>query len=131
MEALQRFEFFLESPRVDIFEDYRTDRRHMIPFPSFNLVDPQTSHSPDLVHPLSIICTYGCINTTANKGLTMEPAKKAVFFDLDNTLFDHCNSLRSAISVVQKKFPRLSRIKLEELIDTYKTVLRQAYDWRA
>ncbi|KAH6869757.1 HAD-like domain-containing protein [Thelonectria olida] len=59
--------------------------------------------------------------------LSPEPLR-VVLFDLDNTLFDHYHSLRSAISAIQKKYASLSEKKLEELVGTYNTALQQAYD---
>jgi putative hydrolase of the HAD superfamily len=62
----------------------------------------------------------------------MEPRshgpRRVILFDLDNTLFDHYHSLRSAISAIQKEYPSLSDKKLEELVSAYNTALQQAYD---
>jgi FMN phosphatase YigB (HAD superfamily) len=48
---------------------------------------------------------------------------KVVLFDLDNTLFDHYHSLRSAISAVQEKYANLAGNKLEDLIARYNAAL--------
>lgn len=53
---------------------------------------------------------------------------KVIPFDLDNTLFDHHYSLRSAISAIQRKYPSLSGFDIQILIDTYNTTLQQAYN---
>jgi FMN phosphatase YigB (HAD superfamily) len=53
---------------------------------------------------------------------------KVVLFDLDNTLFDHYHSLRSAISAVQEKYASLAGNKLEDLIARYNAALQRAYD---
>ncbi|CAJ0546958.1 Ff.00g015850.m01.CDS01 [Fusarium sp. VM40] len=59
----------------------------------------------------------------------MEPTRNGVvFFDLDGTLFDHCHSLRLAISAVQSKYTGLAGKSVEELIDKYNIALQQAYD---
>lgn len=54
--------------------------------------------------------------------------KKAVVFDLDNTLFDHYHSLRCAMSVVRDKYATLKGHGLEDLIDRYNVALQRAYD---
>ena len=54
--------------------------------------------------------------------------KKAVVFDLDNTLFDHYHSLRCAMSVVRDKYAILKGHGLEDLIDRYNVALQRAYD---
>jgi len=53
---------------------------------------------------------------------------KVVLFDLDNTLFDHHHSLRSAISAVQEKYASLAGNKPEDLIARYNSALQRAYD---
>ncbi|KAH8912842.1 HAD-like protein [Coniochaeta sp. PMI_546] len=53
---------------------------------------------------------------------------KVVLFDLDNTLFDHHHSLRSAISAVQEKYPSLTGYTMKELVAKYNDVLQRAYD---
>jgi len=53
---------------------------------------------------------------------------KVVFFDLDNTLFDHNHALQSAISAVQEKYTNLRERKKEDLITNYNTVLQQTYE---
>lgn len=53
---------------------------------------------------------------------------RVVLFDLDNTLFDHYHSMRSAISAVQEKYASLARDKREDLIDNYNSVLQRTYD---
>ena len=53
---------------------------------------------------------------------------KLVLFDLDNTLFDHQRSLRSAISIVQEAYPNLAEFTLEILITVYNVALQKAYD---
>lgn len=54
---------------------------------------------------------------------------KVVLFDLDNTLFDHYHSLRSAISAVQEKYASLAGSKLEDLIARYNAALQRAYKY--
>lgn len=60
----------------------------------------------------------------------MDPtaATKIVLFDLDNTLFDHHHSLRSAISAVQAQYVSLSNYVHEDLIERYHNALQAAYD---
>jgi HAD superfamily hydrolase (TIGR01549 family) len=53
---------------------------------------------------------------------------KVVLFDLDNTLFDHYHSLRSAISAVQEKYASLGGNTLQDLIGKYNAALQRAYD---
>jgi putative hydrolase of the HAD superfamily len=53
---------------------------------------------------------------------------KVVLFDLDNTLFDHHHSLRSAISAVQEKYASLAGNEPEDLIARYNSALQRAYD---
>jgi putative hydrolase of the HAD superfamily len=55
-------------------------------------------------------------------------ATKIVLFDLDNTLFDHYHSLRSAISAVQARYVSLSTYVREDLIERYNGALQEAYD---
>ncbi|KAJ3521570.1 hypothetical protein NM208_g13229 [Fusarium decemcellulare] len=59
----------------------------------------------------------------------MQPVpKKAVFFDLDSTLFDHHHSLTCAIAAVQKEYSSLAGKPLVELINKYDDSLTQAYN---
>ncbi|KAI1858433.1 uncharacterized protein JN550_012643 [Neoarthrinium moseri] len=60
----------------------------------------------------------------------MEPHSivRTVLFDLDNTLFDHCHSLRCAISAVQETYTSLEGHEPEELVVRYNAALQQAYD---
>ncbi|KAM0208988.1 hypothetical protein ACHAPQ_011996 [Fusarium lateritium] len=59
----------------------------------------------------------------------MEPTRiRAVFFDLDGTLFDHYHSLRLAISAIQRKYTGLAGKGVAELIDQYNIALQQSYD---
>lgn len=53
---------------------------------------------------------------------------KAIFFDMDNTLFDHDHSMRSGLSAVQQEYTFLQRHQLEDLIKTYHLCLKTAYD---
>lgn len=52
----------------------------------------------------------------------------AIFFDLDNTLFDHFNSLRHAISVVRSKFDYLEEFTTDKLSAKYNAALQSSYD---
>lgn len=54
--------------------------------------------------------------------------KTIVLFDLDNTLFDHYHSLRTAISAVQERYASLKGHRLEDLIARYNAALERAYD---
>ncbi|KAF5001975.1 hypothetical protein FDECE_10777 [Fusarium decemcellulare] len=59
----------------------------------------------------------------------MQPVpKRAVFFDLDSTLFDHRHSLTCAIAAVQKEYSSLAGKPLGELINKYDDSLNQAYN---
>ncbi|KAL6904274.1 HAD-like domain-containing protein [Trichoderma evansii] len=61
--------------------------------------------------------------------MAMEPTRmKVVFFDLDGALFDHCYSLRLAISAIQRKYTGLAEKNIKELIDQYNVALQRAYD---
>jgi FMN phosphatase YigB (HAD superfamily) len=51
-----------------------------------------------------------------------------VFFDLDNTLFDHKHSLYQAMSAVRQISPLLHDIPLKVLIEKYNEALNHAYD---
>lgn len=53
--------------------------------------------------------------------------KNTVLFDLDNTLFDHYHSLRSAMTVNRERFG-LGSFTVGKLIDTYNLSLQTAYD---
>ncbi|POR35134.1 Uncharacterized protein TPAR_04682 [Tolypocladium paradoxum] len=53
---------------------------------------------------------------------------RVVLFDLDNTLFDHDHSLRSAISAVQEKYACLAGNKPEDLVAKYSAALQRSYD---
>jgi FMN phosphatase YigB (HAD superfamily) len=53
---------------------------------------------------------------------------KVVLFDLDNTLFDHYHSLRSAISAVQEKYASPGGNNLQDLIGKDNAALQRAYD---
>lgn len=54
--------------------------------------------------------------------------ESAVLFDLDNTLFDHQHSLRSAIRAVRTEYPVLQVREEDELIATYDRCLQNAYN---
>ena len=54
--------------------------------------------------------------------------RKAVLFNLDNTLYDHYHSLRCAMSVLQDKYATLKSHGLEELIDKYNAALQGSSD---
>ncbi|PNP46768.1 hypothetical protein TGAMA5MH_01720 [Trichoderma gamsii] len=59
----------------------------------------------------------------------MEPTRtKAIYFDLDGTLFDHDHSLRQAISAIHKKYSALTERTVEELMKQYDASLQQTYD---
>ncbi|KAI1012478.1 hypothetical protein LB504_008478 [Fusarium proliferatum] len=51
-----------------------------------------------------------------------------VFFDLDNTLFDHKQSLFSAMSAVRTTFPLFHEIPLDVLADKCNEALNHVYD---
>ena len=53
---------------------------------------------------------------------------RAVLFDLDNTLFDHHHSQRSAMMAVQRANSDLWRFTLSELVDLYNSDLEASYD---
>ncbi|KAG7437724.1 Glyceraldehyde 3-phosphate phosphatase [Fusarium oxysporum f. sp. raphani] len=57
-----------------------------------------------------------------------QPPPTMVFFDLDNTLFNHKHSLSSAISAVQRISPLLHEIPLKVLAEKYNEVLNHVYD---
>ncbi|KAF5644918.1 hypothetical protein F52700_2399 [Fusarium sp. NRRL 52700] len=50
-----------------------------------------------------------------------------VFFDLDNTLFDHQKSLNCAISAVRTTFPVLGETPLDVLAEKYNEALKAVY----
>ncbi|OHF00686.1 hypothetical protein CORC01_04003 [Colletotrichum orchidophilum] len=52
----------------------------------------------------------------------------AVLFDLDNTLFDHCHSLRSAIPSIQASYDSFETHNSQDLISKYNKSLQKAYD---
>ncbi|KAF4960035.1 hypothetical protein FSARC_10587 [Fusarium sarcochroum] len=53
---------------------------------------------------------------------------KVIFFDLDNTLFDHSHSLAQAILAIKEKYSFNAIFKPEFLKYTYNSALNQAYD---
>ncbi|KAF5621680.1 hypothetical protein F25303_12243 [Fusarium sp. NRRL 25303] len=57
-----------------------------------------------------------------------QPPRTMVFFDLDNTLFDHQQSLYSAMSAVRSEFPLLREIPLDMLADKYNEALNLVYN---
>ncbi|EXL46021.1 hypothetical protein FOCG_12011 [Fusarium oxysporum f. sp. radicis-lycopersici 26381] len=57
-----------------------------------------------------------------------QPPPTMVFFDLDNTLFNHKHSLYSAISAVQRISPLLHEIPLKVLAEKYNEALNHVYD---
>ncbi|PNP58219.1 hypothetical protein FNYG_15137 [Fusarium nygamai] len=60
---------------------------------------------------------------------TTEPqlAPTMVFFDLDNTLFDHRQSLKCALSAVRSVFPSLRKITSDDLAEKYNGALNHVY----
>lgn len=56
------------------------------------------------------------------------PNINTVLFDLDETLFDHYYSMKSAITSVRETFPVLTDIDSAILIDLYQKSLQKAYD---
>ncbi|KAK1570305.1 LOW QUALITY PROTEIN: HAD-like domain-containing protein [Colletotrichum navitas] len=52
----------------------------------------------------------------------------ALLFDLDNTLFDHYYSLRSAISSIQASYDSLKAHNRQDLISKHNKSLQKAYD---
>ncbi|PCD44711.1 hypothetical protein AU210_000167 [Fusarium oxysporum f. sp. radicis-cucumerinum] len=57
-----------------------------------------------------------------------QPLPTMVFFDLDNTLFNHQHSLYSAISAAQRISPLLQEIPLKVLAEKYNETLNHVYD---
>ncbi|KAF4445222.1 Had-superfamily subfamily variant 1 [Fusarium acutatum] len=57
-----------------------------------------------------------------------QPPPTIIFFDLDNTLFDHQKSLYSAMSAVRSKFTLLREIPLDVLTEKYNEALNVVYD---
>jgi len=57
-----------------------------------------------------------------------QPPPTMVFFDLDNTLFNHKHSLYSAISAVQRISPLLHEVPLKVLAEKYNEALNHVYD---
>jgi putative hydrolase of the HAD superfamily len=53
--------------------------------------------------------------------------KRAVLFDLDDTLFDHRHSCRSGLTAVQRDFQPLQKIPLEELERKYGALLEELH----
>jgi putative hydrolase of the HAD superfamily len=60
----------------------------------------------------------------------MDPSTNttAILFDLDNTLFDHSHSLRSAIISLRTSHPELSPFSDSKLTTTYHRCLEEAYN---
>ncbi|TEA10745.1 Glyceraldehyde 3-phosphate phosphatase [Colletotrichum sidae] len=52
----------------------------------------------------------------------------AVLFDLDNTIFDHYHSLKSAISSIQSNFDGIEQHDTQDLISKYNASLQKAYN---
>lgn len=50
---------------------------------------------------------------------------RAFFFDLDDTLFDHRHSTRTALAALQRQLPRLSSLSIDELSEMHAAVLEQ------
>ncbi|KAH7305486.1 HAD-like domain-containing protein [Stachybotrys elegans] len=57
-----------------------------------------------------------------------ETTPRVILFDLDNTLFDHYHSMRTAVVAVQKRYITLQSKGVEDLIEHYNSALQQAYD---
>jgi HAD superfamily hydrolase (TIGR01549 family) len=51
----------------------------------------------------------------------------AVFFDLDDTLFDHVGTVRTALRAVRLRAPALRRISLDTLVTRYLALLEELY----
>jgi 5'-nucleotidase len=60
--------------------------------------------------------------------LPQKKSKKAVLFDLDDTLFDHKFSRLKGLAALQQKFPQLATVPLEELEREHDKLLRADYD---
>lgn len=58
----------------------------------------------------------------------LSQTSKVVLFDLDNTLFDHCHSLRCAVLAVQQRFASLKGYELGDLITNYNAALQRVYN---
>ncbi|KAK2025654.1 HAD-like protein, partial [Colletotrichum zoysiae] len=58
---------------------------------------------------------------------SIQHERVAVLFDLDNTLFDHHHSLRSAISSIQASYDSLKTHNVRDLVSTYNNSLDKAY----
>lgn len=54
---------------------------------------------------------------------------KAVFFDLDDTLFDHQYSVRSSLRALQAEYPRLQQVPFQTLEDTYAQLLEKLHQY--
>ncbi|KAG5765315.1 hypothetical protein H9Q72_006612 [Fusarium xylarioides] len=54
--------------------------------------------------------------------------KTMVFFDLENTLFDHQKALNYAMALVRSKFPPLRDIPVDVLVEKYNKALNIVYD---
>ncbi|KAI1018502.1 hypothetical protein LB503_005588 [Fusarium chuoi] len=57
-----------------------------------------------------------------------QPTRTMVFFDLDNTLFNHRQSIYSAMSAVRTVLPLPREIPLDVLVDKYNEALDHVYD---
>lgn len=64
----------------------------------------------------------------ASPSMTFPSSSSTIFFDLDNTLFDHQNSLRHAIIAVRQNFTHLQGFTVDELVAKYDEILRWHYD---
>ncbi|KAF5578265.1 hypothetical protein FPCIR_11668 [Fusarium pseudocircinatum] len=60
--------------------------------------------------------------------MASQPLRTMVFFDLDNTLFDHQKSLDTAMALVRTRFPLLRQISLARLTEKYNKALNLVYD---
>jgi 5'-nucleotidase len=60
--------------------------------------------------------------------LAQEKRKKAVLFDLDDTLFDHKFSRLKGLTALQKELPQLAAVSLEELEREHEKLLKADYD---
>jgi putative hydrolase of the HAD superfamily len=57
-----------------------------------------------------------------------KPRRTMVFFDLDNTLFDHEKSLNYAMALVRTRFPLPREIPVDVLVEKYNKALNNVYD---
>ncbi|KAF5571055.1 hypothetical protein FPHYL_714 [Fusarium phyllophilum] len=78
-----------------------------------------------------ILATFTAKGSSGDDSLftiVSQPLRTMVFFDLDNTLFDHQKSLDTAMAFVRTKFPLLRHTSLDVLTEKYNIALNLVYD---